>query len=119
MKHKSNVKSSLDDEELEVNNNPSGPTEEGDPTDGLREAVTALTQRLEDDGPFNSAIATQPFTSTAPDIVPEPGPSARSPQRNQLHAGPYQDSDNAHVNETTLSTEAAARIKVLAQCVKN
>ena len=42
-KHKSSVESSSDEEDFEVDNNTSGPIEEGDPTDGLREAVAAIT----------------------------------------------------------------------------
>ena len=115
-KHKSDVESSSDDEDFEVDNTTGGPTEEGDPTDGLREVVAAITRRLENDDAANHA--TQPtVTPTAPGIGPEPGPS--SSQRSQSNPRPYQEPDNTHVNEPTLSTEDAARIKVLAQCVKN
>ena len=83
-----------------------------------REAVVAITQRLENDDSANSATTTQPtVTSTAPGIGPEPRPS--SPQRSQSNPGPYQELDDTHVNKLTLSPEDVARIKVLVQWVKN
>ena len=132
VKHRSVVDDSSDDEDSWVDQDTGGATEEGDPTDGLREAVETTTRRLRNSNSTSVAIATH--TSTLPETVHGPGPSADSSRHINSHSTPGNvninetglSSENAarvdqdiHIDEANLSTEDAARIKVLAQCVKN
>ena len=101
VKHRSIIDDSSDDEDSWVDNDTGGSMEEGDPTDGLREAVEKTTRHLKTSD-STSGVATTTHAST----LPEPGPSADSSQHN--HSRPTLG--NVNTTETSLSGGDAPRV---------